>query len=62
MKLGQLVPQQLLPTVEWPQNEIALSKRLNKLKSQLSGAGVNIVVGNRSKKRQISITYTGRNA
>jgi hypothetical protein len=56
------VPAQILPTVEWPQNEISLSRRLKLLKSQLSGAGVDVVVGKRSKQRQISVTYTGKSS
>lgn len=62
LKLGQFVPAQIIPTVEWPQNEISLSKRLKQLKSQLSGAGVEVVIGKRSKKRQISVTYTGKSS
>jgi hypothetical protein len=62
VQLGQYVPAQILPTVEWPQNEISLSRRLNQLKSQLSGAGVDVVVGKRSKLRQISVTYTGKSS
>lgn len=62
LKLGQFVPAQIITTTEWPQNEIALSKRLKTLKSQLSGAGVDVVLGRRLKKRQISITYTGRSS
>jgi hypothetical protein len=62
LKLGLLVPKQLLTTSDWPQNEIALSMRLKKLKSQLSGAGVEIKLGKRSKLRQISIWYTGKSS
>jgi hypothetical protein len=62
VQLRQYVPAQILPTVEWPQNEISLSRRLKLLKSQLSGAGVDVVVGKRSKQRQISVTYTGKSS
>ena len=62
LALGQLVPTQIITTAEWPQNEISLSRRLNQLKSQLSGAGVEVIVGRRSKRRQISVTYTGRSS
>ena len=60
--LGQLVPKQIITTAEWPQNEISLSRRLNQLKSQLSGAGVEVIIGRRSKQRRISVTYTGRSS
>ena len=62
VQLGQYVPAQILPTVEWPQNVISLSRRLKLLKSQLSGAGVDVVVGKRSRQRQISVTYTGKSS
>jgi hypothetical protein len=62
LKLGQFVPALIIPTVAWPQNEIALSKRLKKQKSLLSGAGVDIVLGKRSKRRQISITNIGQSS
>lgn len=61
LKLGLLVPRQLLTTSDWPQNEIALSMRLNKLKSQLSGAGVEVRL-TRGKQRQISIWYSGKSS
>jgi hypothetical protein len=62
VKLGEYVPAQIIPTVEWPQNEVSMSRRLNQLKSQLSGAGVEVVVGRRSRLRQISVTYTGKSS
>lgn len=46
----------------WPPNEISLSLQLKKLKSRLSGAGVDIESSHRNKSRQITITHTGRNA
>jgi hypothetical protein len=62
LKLGQFVPQQIITTGAWPQNEISLSLRLKKLKSQLSGAGVDVVIGQRAKVRQVSVHHTGRSS
>jgi hypothetical protein len=62
LKLGQYVPPQIITTGAWPQNEISLSLRLKNLKSQLSGAGVDVVIGRRSKVRQVSVQYSGRSS
>jgi hypothetical protein len=60
--LGQIADPQLIITREWPQNAIQLSLRLKRLRSQLSGAGVEIEVGKRSKQRQITVRYSGRSS
>ena len=50
---------ELIATGDWPRNVISLSMRLKALRSHLSGAGVDVVVGKRLKTRRISIQYTG---
>ena len=62
LKLGKFTTPQVITSADWPQNESAMSKRLKALQSQLSGAGVDVVIGKRSKNRQISVTYTGRSS
>ena len=62
LKIGAFVPREIITTSAWPQNEISLSLRLKKLKSQLSGAGVEVVIGRRSKVRQVSVQYSGRSS
>jgi hypothetical protein len=62
LKIGAFVPREIITTGVWPQNEISLSLRLKKLKSQLSGAGVDVVIGRRSKVRQVSVQYSGRSS
>jgi hypothetical protein len=62
LKIGAFVPREIITTNAWPQNEISLSLRLKKLKSQLSGAGVDVVIGRRSKVRQVSVQYSGRSS
>lgn len=60
--LRQIADPQVITTREWPQNAIQLSLRLKKIRSQLSGAGVIVSIGNRARERQISINYTGRSS
>ncbi|MEH6517809.1 MAG: hypothetical protein V7742_14080 [Halioglobus sp.] len=48
--------------VTWPKSPASLSIRLKNLQAQLSGAGVDVQLGKRSKERQISIIYTGRSS
>jgi hypothetical protein len=62
LKIGAFVPREIITTSAWPQNEVSLSLRLKKLKPQLSGAGVDVVIGRRSKARQVSVQYTGRSS
>lgn len=62
MKLGAFTSPQVITSPAWPQNEISLSLRLKRLKSQLSGAGVEVVIGKRAQTRQISVQYTGRSS
>jgi hypothetical protein len=62
LRLGQFVPREMITTNAWPQNEISLSLRLRKLKSQLSGAGVDVTIGRRAKVRQITVCHTGKSS
>ena len=62
LKLGLIAGPQTIITSAWPQNEISLSLRLKKLQPQLSGAGVEVKVGVRSKARKISVHFTGRSS
>lgn len=43
----------------WPQNPIALSKRLSVLQKSLTAQGVNLQLGERGKHRQITLGYEG---
>jgi hypothetical protein len=61
-ELSNLAGPQVSTTREWPPNAISLSLQLKKLKHKLSGAGVDINIGQRGKRRQITIIYTGTNA
>ncbi len=60
IELGKVAGQQAITTRDWPLNPIQLSLRLKKLKSQLSGAGVEIALGKQDKKRNVTVQYTGR--
>ncbi len=60
--LGALAGPEVSNARDWPTNPTSLSLRLKALKSQLSGAGVDIQLGKRSKERVITVRYTGRSA
>jgi hypothetical protein len=58
-QLNVIAGPELIATGDWPRNVISLSMRLKTLRSHLSGAGVDVVVGKRLKTRRISIQFTG---
>jgi len=59
VQLNSLAGAQIMAMGDWPRNEISLSMRLKTLKSQLSGAGVEVAAGRRARTRWISVQYTG---
>jgi hypothetical protein len=60
--LNVIAGPQIIASGVWPRNEISLSMRLKKLKSQLSCAGVDVIVGRRARVRQITVQYTGQSS
>ena len=62
LALGAHTSLEVITSNSWPRNAISLSLALKRLRSQLSGAGVDVEVGGRSKLRKITVTYTGRNS
>lgn len=62
IELGKIAGQQVITTRDWPKNPIQLSLRLKKLKSQLSGAGVELTFGKQDRQRHVVVRYTGRSA
>jgi len=57
-ELNQIVPSGTTHSREWPENAIALSKRLNALKASLITQGISIELG-RGKDRYVIIKKLG---
>jgi len=62
VQLNAIAGAQTMVSGDWPRNVISLSMRLKGLKSQLSGAGVEVAAGRRARTRWISVQYTGRSS
>ena len=62
LALGAHTSPEVIVSHNWPKSPIALSLALKRLQSQLSGAGVDVEVGARSKLRKITVTYTGKSS
>lgn len=62
LALGAHTSPEVITSHSWPQNAISLSLALKRLRSQLSGAGVDVEIGGRSKLRKITVAYTGRSS
>jgi hypothetical protein len=62
VNLTQLAGPDIATGRDWPANGISLSLRLKSLRSQLSGAGVDVQLGRQGNQRNISIHYTGTNS
>ncbi len=58
-QLNAVAGPEFIATGDWPRSVISLSMRLKTLKSKLSGAGVDVVIGKRLKSRRITVQYTG---